>query len=137
MLFLGALFSLPSFAQTGKLTITVEGIESLKGNVIIGLYNKAKGFADNDAAIDGAEVKVTEKKVSYTFNDLQAGDYAVALFHDENSDGKLNTNVVGYPTEKYGFSNNKFGTFGSVPKFDKAKVKVGEGETKKIVIKLR
>lgn len=34
------------------------------------------------------------------------------MFHDENSDGRLNRNLLGVPLEQYGFSNNSRGVFG-------------------------
>jgi uncharacterized protein (DUF2141 family) len=34
------------------------------------------------------------------------GEYSVAVIHDENNNGKLDTNIFGIPTEAYGFSNN-------------------------------
>ncbi len=124
-------------AQTASLTVTIQNLSSTKGNLHIGLYNKAEGFSKDEHVIKGAKVAVTETTVSYTFKDLPADNYAVAIFHDSNSDGKLNTNMVGYPKENYGFSNNAFGTFGAVPSFEKAKLEVGEGERKEVVVELR
>jgi uncharacterized protein (DUF2141 family) len=37
---------------------------------------------------------------------LPAGDYAFAVYHDANGNGKLDRNGVGMPTEDYAFSNN-------------------------------
>ena len=34
------------------------------------------------------------------------GRYGVKLFHDVNGDGKMDTNIVGFPTEPFGFSND-------------------------------
>jgi uncharacterized protein (DUF2141 family) len=34
------------------------------------------------------------------------GEYAVAVFHDENGNGKMDKNLIGAPKEGYGFSNN-------------------------------
>ena len=44
--------------------------------------------------------------MSYTFKNLSEGDYAIKLYHDENDNGLLDTNLVGLPSEGYGFSNN-------------------------------
>ena len=52
---------------------------------------------------------------------LQAGDYAFALYHDANGNGKLDRNPVGMPTEDYAFSNNAMGKRGA-PRFDDARV---------------
>jgi uncharacterized protein (DUF2141 family) len=50
-------------------------------------------------------------------DNIAPGKYAVSLFLDENSNGKLDTGAFGIPTEKTGFSNNAQGTYGP-PKFD-------------------
>jgi len=65
---------------------------------------------------DMSEIK--DKKCSYSIKNLKAGKYAVRYFHDENINGNLDTNLVGIPTEGYGFSNNVTGTFGP-PAFEK------------------
>lgn len=124
-------------AQSSTLTITIEGLSNQKGKVLIGLYNKAEGYSKEGTAIKGGEVSAEGNQVSYTFDKLPEGDYAVSLYHDANSDNKLNTNMVGYPKENYGFSNNVFGAFGTVPDFSDAKVNLKEGESKNIVVKLR
>ena len=46
---------------------------------------------------------------------LPPGKYAIRYFHDENINGKLDTNKMGIPTEGYGFSNNAYGLFGPKP----------------------
>jgi uncharacterized protein (DUF2141 family) len=45
--------------------------------------------------------------------------YAVSVFHDENSNGKLDRNLLGIPREGVGASNNAVGHFGPL-KFDDA-----------------
>jgi uncharacterized protein (DUF2141 family) len=54
------------------------------------------------------------------FASVAPGTYAVALFHDENDNGKLDTNFVGIPREGVGVSNNKLRSFGP-PTWDDAK----------------
>ena len=63
------------------------------------------------------------------------GEYAIALWHDENNDGKLNKNWLGMPTEGYGFSNNVFGAFGP-PDYEECTFKIREGEIRNLDIKL-
>src|SRR5450755_1266464 len=53
------------------------------------------------------------------FPRLNAGAYAISVFHDENSNGRLDTNLMGIPREGVGASNNAKGHFGP-PKFDAA-----------------
>ena len=43
--------------------------------------------------------------VRIIFAGLPPGDYAVAAFHDADGNGELGTNILGIPTEGYGFSN--------------------------------
>jgi uncharacterized protein (DUF2141 family) len=53
------------------------------------------------------------------FNDLPAGTYAVAVFHAENNETKLETGMFGKPKQGYGFSRNASSTFGP-PGFESA-----------------
>jgi uncharacterized protein (DUF2141 family) len=43
---------------------------------------------------------------SITLQNISDGRYALAIFHDENGDGKMNKNMLGIPKEGYGVSNN-------------------------------
>ncbi len=63
-------------------------------------------------------MKSEERCCSFTINNLVAGKYAVRFYHDENMNGVMETNLVGKPTEGYGFSNNVTGRF-SMPPFEK------------------
>jgi uncharacterized protein (DUF2141 family) len=53
------------------------------------------------------------------FENIPSGTYAVSVFHDENSNGKLDTNFLGIPREGVGASNNAKGHLGP-PKFSAA-----------------
>jgi len=60
------------------------------------------------------------------FNGLPSGVYGISAFHDENKNGKLDTNFVGYPTEEYCASRNARNTF-SAPSFADAKFRYNGG----------
>jgi uncharacterized protein (DUF2141 family) len=60
------------------------------------------------------------------FSELPKGVYGISAFHDENKNGKLDTNLIGYPTEEYCASRNARNTF-SAPSFSDAKFKFGGG----------
>jgi uncharacterized protein (DUF2141 family) len=45
-------------------------------------------------------------KTVIKFNGLKDGTYAVAITHDENENGQLDTNFLGIPTEGVGISTN-------------------------------
>ena len=131
VLFLGATI----YAQNGQVDVTVTGIDAKKGGIVkIGIYKK-DGFPSVGKEITGKDVKVTENIVTVALNDIPAGRYAIAVFQDKNSDGKLNTNLFGSPSEPYGFSNNKYGMFGP-PDFEDVSFLMENGKTISITINL-
>ncbi len=73
------------------------------GVVRCGLFKEGGWLKD---AFRAAIVKINGKKALCVFKDVPAGVYGISAFHDENNDGKLDTNLVGYPTEEYCASNN-------------------------------
>lgn len=97
--------SLPD--QTGTLNIDIVNLKNQKGSVCVSLFGGPEGFpaSAKNALLTGC-FKIKEKPMHISYDRLHFGHYAVALFHDENSDGKLNTGLFGIPTEGFGFSNN-------------------------------
>jgi uncharacterized protein (DUF2141 family) len=69
------------------------------------------------------------------FEDIPPGRYALAVVHDENMNGKLDTNAFGIPTEGYGFSNDVTGVFGA-PAFSAASFAY-DGRPLALTIRLR
>jgi len=125
----------PVFSQTSNIVVKVTGIESSEGLIQIGLYNSESSFPVYEKVYKGVFPKANKSGVSYTFKNVPAGTYAVAVYHDENSDKELNKNLFGAPKENYGFSNNKFGTFGP-PDFKDVSFKVEDGKKASLSIKL-
>ena len=72
---------------------------------------------------------------NYEINNLKEGIYAVAIFHDENSNDKFDS-FFGIPNEKYGFSNNP-SIFLSAPKFEQSSFDLRQNEKKIIEIELK
>ena len=123
-----------AFAQSGKITVDISGIEKMEGQLAIGLFDKADGFPEISKAYKGTFLKITKKNIQYTFSDIPSGDYAIAVFHDSNNNGNLDKNFLGIPKEGYAFSKNAMGTFGP-PNFGKAKFKLDSTYAAKIKIK--
>jgi uncharacterized protein (DUF2141 family) len=63
-----------------------------------------------------------------TFEPEPAGTYAIACFHDENGNRKMDTNWAGIPTEGHVTSNEAKG-FMSAPSFKAAKFILSETRT--------
>jgi uncharacterized protein (DUF2141 family) len=97
---------LPAVACAGDLTVTIEHIRNDRGSILAALYDSATTFMQQPAARATFKVKAAQGEVQYVFHDLPAGKYALSAFHDENDNGKLDKNFVGYPKEGYGFSND-------------------------------
>lgn len=106
-------------AQAANLTVTVRGQDNAAGFVSIAVFDSASAFPRTPQAVATARVRVAQTGVTVTFHGLPVGTYAVSAFHDENGNGKLDTDTVGVPTESYGFSNDARGTLGP-PEFAKA-----------------
>ncbi|SFH90751.1 DUF2141 domain-containing protein [Halpernia frigidisoli] len=121
--------------STGKhdLEIDIANIKNTKGTVAVGIYNSEHGFLTKGKEFKTKTIKVSGSTVHCEFTDLPDGKYAVAVFHDENSDKKFNTNMLGLPKEAYGFSNN-FKPVISKPKFSDTEFTLNSD--KKITIKL-
>ena len=137
VLFPSALFFAPKplHAQTAPLTVNISSVKSDKGKMMFALFHKADGFpGTHQKAFQLKETKTVKGTTTVTFENLPAGTYALAVFHDENNDGKLNTNVVGIPREPYGFSNNARSAF-SAPSFKDASFRHDKTQTISITIK--
>lgn len=106
-----------------NLIVEVKSIPNSKGNIFIGLFRPKDEFPVFGKQYIGKIIPVSGRKLSYSFNELAEGKYAVAVFHDENKNGKLDKNYLGIPVEAYGFSNNARRTF-SAPSFEEAEINV-------------
>ena len=97
-----------SFSQC-KLEVEISDIRNNTGNIMLQFFDA------NEKVISQEMSPIKENKCSITIKDLKPGKYAVRYYHDENLNGKMETNLVGKPTEGYGFSNNVTGKFGAPP----------------------
>jgi uncharacterized protein (DUF2141 family) len=112
---------LSASAQQYTLDIAVSGIHNDKGTLYLSLYNSDKGYPrDPKAAFRLTFARIVNGISTFRFDKLPRGTYAVACYHDENGNGKLDSNLFGVPTEGTGASNNATGFLGP-PKFRDAK----------------
>jgi len=109
-----------SLLGTGKLTVIIRGFENETGNCRFGIDDSEEVFERDDSVWIGKELPIINKEVVVTIDSLKFGEYAVRVFHDENEDDVVNTNILGIPTEDYGYSNDASGWFGP-PSWEKAK----------------
>lgn len=121
------------YSQTYDLSITITNIKSTDGEIEIGLYNKKKSFPLVDKQYKLFIIDANKISGIYTIKDLPKGEYAVAIFHDKNSDRICNTNFLCIPKEGYGFSKN-FKPRLSSPSFNDCKIDLNSNMS--ITIKL-
>lgn len=118
---------LPQHASEDVIHIDVEGLRSDRGQVMCALYSSADGFPKDAGKMRAhAQSEALGRHGVCDFTGVQPGTYAVAVFHDENSNGKLDTNFMGIPREGTGASNNAKGHLGP-PKFGDAAFRFSGG----------
>ena len=112
------------------LTVEVEGLKDDRGKVHASLYASEDGFPTRpEKAFRQVDVKIEGGRARVVFEGIPPGGYAVAAYHDENGDGKLDTGFLGIPSEGLASSNDAKGFMGP-PSFEKARVEVGPGENR-------
>lgn len=91
-----------------ELSVTIENIRSRQGQVCAALFKGPQGFPNDTSKVVRRFCVTIADPATFklAIDSLPAGTYALALFHDENGDGKLNTGLFGIPKEGFGFSNN-------------------------------
>jgi uncharacterized protein (DUF2141 family) len=103
-----------------QIQVEITGLRNDQGKVLCSLYSSSEGFPKKaEKAIARGSSDISERRAVCQFTGLAPGTYAVSVFHDENSNGRLDTNFMGIPREGVGASNNARGHFGP-PKFDAA-----------------
>ena len=99
----------------------IEGLHNDKGQVVCALFADADDFPKKmDRAVAHTAAPIAAQHATCEFPNVAAGVYAIAVFHDENSNGKLDANWLGIPREGVGASNNPKPRMGP-PKFAAAK----------------
>ena len=123
-------------AHAADLTITVKGVRSGDGAVFLAVYDSGKSFMKVPQAKTTRRLDAGKGDLKIVIRDLPAGRYAIAAYHDENGNGKLDTNALGIPEEGYGFSNDARGSFGP-PQFSEAAFDFDGKADKAIVLSIR
>jgi len=122
----------PAIAQQQPATeslihVEISGLHNDKGQVLCSLFSSLADFPKRtDKAVAHAKSRISQGHASCEFSGIATGTYAVSVFHDENSNVKLDTKFMGIPREGVGASNNAKGHFGP-PKFEAAAFRFSGG----------
>ena len=123
--------SLPAFAAGEgpgcTLRIHVDGLRNSRGNIGTVVFKSPDGWPENTRKafrVGPAPIGPDGRSGTAVWQNLPAGDYGVAAIHDENSNARLDKNLLGIPREGFGFANNPH-VGRSAPPFQAAVVHVG------------
>jgi len=113
----------------------VTGLRSDKGQVLACLTANAGAFPRCEKDPDARALAVPASgAVEFEFRDVPPGQYAIALIHDENANGRLDMRLM-LPHEGFGFSRDARVRFGP-PSFAKAAFSIN-GEARHQTIRMR
>jgi len=102
-------------AYAAPLTLVVDNVCSAKGEIDLTVFVADNWLSDR---AEGRDRQLPARVGSVTFHfDLPPGTYAAAAFHDANGNGKFDKNLLGWPLEGFGFSNDAHVSFFRPPSF--------------------
>ena len=101
-------------ARTCDLTVTLHGFQNSAGKCAVMLVSDEGRYLKVDVrrsrkqwislAATAADVNIKNCTAKYIVKNVPYGRYSIAAFHDANSNGILDANFVGMPSERYGFT---------------------------------
>lgn len=135
------IFLLSSFVLNYKVTqtipIIIKNIRNSKGRISIGVFKDASSFEKEKAhkIILVSKKDMINNTVKTTI-EIESGVYGLSILDDENSDAKMEYNMVGMPKEGFGFSNFYHSGF-TKPNYKQFLVNINPSEKSPIVFQLR
>ena len=102
--------SYPEKNNSSSFTLFIDGIEKVEGEIRIAMFDSKEKYTKDP--VYAVVLPVDSTTITWKEESLPFGDYAIAVYHDKNTNGKIDTNLLGIPKENYGFSNNARGRFG-------------------------
>ncbi len=123
-------------ASSAELIIKVLNIEEKVGSIHFAVYDNPEFFPENEGKKIGFKkevIDIVDNEV--TIYDLDESYYAIAIYHDKNSNDEFDT-FLSIPKEKFGFSNDAK-VFLGPPSFSEASFFLKKNQKLKIEIKLR
>jgi uncharacterized protein (DUF2141 family) len=109
-------------ADANEIRVVAQGLKDNRGKMFCIIFDEAnaKNYPNKpEHATMKATSAIVDRAATCTFAGVRPGTYAVAVFHDTNDNGHLDTGFMGIPTEPVGASNDAHGSMGP-PKFKDA-----------------
>jgi uncharacterized protein (DUF2141 family) len=122
----------PCDADSAQIKVTVNGVGSAGGILSVELYHDPDNFLNKKGRTRRIRIPATEEQHTVCFNLPQPGIYAIAAYHDEDGNRKLNKRWNMIPKEPFGLSNNPEQHFG-FPEFSDAAFAVDRSDVDIII----
>ena len=122
LLAIALLAAQPAYAEPGVLSITVNGVRSSAGHVLVAVCDR-ETFLQPTCRYRGSAPSASGVVV-VRIAGIPPGTYAAEAYQDENDNHKIDRNLLGLPTEGIGFSNDAPMRFGP-PSFTDAQFALG------------
>lgn len=110
LVFAPVLISAPALA--GELTVHINNVEGTTGKVMVAVLDSESAFNGETPAVLSLLMPPRPGSLTFSTDALADGHYGIRVMVDENGNGDMDSNMVGMPTEAWGFSNNAVGSFG-------------------------
>lgn len=119
------LFSSQLYSQS-TVTVIIKNIDKAEGKIEMGLYDSSKYWLEDEGQYFEDIIECTDApSMTITIPNVEYGDYAFSLYHDENNNGEMDFRSIWIPKEPYGFSNNPKAKW-SKPSFKKCSFPVNQ-----------
>ena len=102
--------SFPKAKNSTNFKLVIQGIDKIEGEIRIAVFDSEETYTKEP--IHAIVLPVDSTTMVWEEKNMPYGDYAIAVYHDKNKNGKIDTNLLGIPKEDYGFSNDARGRFG-------------------------
>lgn len=124
--------------SAAELVIHITNKKDVNGVAFIAIIpeSEADKFPDGKAFLTKTIAMQSNEKTKFIVKDISPGTYTANGFLDLNGNGKLDFNLVGAPTEPYGFSRDARGLFGPPSFADAAFTIKDDGTRNRQTIKL-
>jgi uncharacterized protein (DUF2141 family) len=117
--------------------VDITNLKSDKGVCRACLFNSPSSFEGESGKPFQCVTALVKNQTSHAvFTNVPAGTYAMFVFHDENSNNKMDKNFMGIPKEGYGASKNKL-PFASAPGYNENKFTADGKTAVELQVKMR
>jgi len=109
-----------------EIRMRVDNVKNSKGYIVADLHNHIEAdFLDPEKVVLRVRASAVKGSTSLCIPLMQPGDYAIAIYHDKNSNRRFDKGFLRIPKERFGMSNDPKFKLDS-PTYEQAAFPVGE-----------